>query len=52
MTAVITYRKSVSIKAEKVTSRGRFSQGSFALGTKMAWMDLGDRDKLIEEGLD
>jgi len=47
MTAVITYRKSVSIKAEKVTSRGRFSRGSLALGMGMAWIGFGDRDKSV-----
>ena len=30
----------------------RSRSSSMTLGTKMAWIRLGDRDKLIEDGLD
>jgi len=39
----------MSIRLERVTSRGRFSQGSLAFGTKIAWISLGDRDKFFED---
>ena len=42
----------MSIRLDNVTSRGRFNKGSFALGTRMAWIGLGDRDKLIEDLFD
>jgi len=38
----------MSIRLERVTSRGRFSQGSLAFGTKIAWISLGVRDKSVE----
>lgn len=41
----------MSIRLEKATSRGRFSRGSLTLGTKIALISLGVRDKLIEDVL-
>jgi len=39
----------MSIRVDNVTSRGRFSRGSFAFGTRIAWIGLGDLDKLTED---
>jgi hypothetical protein len=39
----------ISIRPERITSSGRFSQDSFTLGTRMARISLGDRDRSVED---
>lgn len=50
--AVMGHSQRMSIRLERVTSRGRFSQGSLTLGTRIPWVGLGDRDKFIEDGIE